>query len=372
MKNYDEMYQSVLSKYDEYLEQKKKRIRTIRRTVPVLVCFCFMLVFGPGHWDHLKDLMHPPIQPDIIEEQPTDTPVSTIPSDIAGTTESSSTKQEKPTVSAAATHSMPQAVTNGTSVTGIARTITTAVSAENGGRKNPENSEAVTPAATATVSEIIPVSPPQTTSNIIQTNPATRSTAPIKVTDVPPATTEIEPQPVNNDSRLLYPIGKQISIERYKAMAAASYMIYNDIQTSAITTKGTGTTRTTAVITPEITTTTVTPDDTQIALKKLTEKENRLFGEFQRERAVLLGDLSPDAPRLTLDEAAAIIDSSGSFTEICRKLHETQPLPDYIGGSGITRLEYWFDDKGSQKIYLIMEEESIFYFNLKGADMIYS
>ena len=104
----------------------------------------------------------------------------------------------------------------------------------------------------------------------------------------------------------------------------------------------------------------------------MTEKENRLFGEFQRERAVILGELSPDAPRLTLDEAVEIIESSSSFAEICRKLHEAQPLVDYIGGSGITRLEYWFDDKGEQKIYLIMEEESIFYFRFNGADIVYS
>ena len=74
----------------------------------------------------------------------------------------------------------------------------------------------------------------------------------------------------------------------------------------------------------------------------------------------------------TLDEAVEIIESSSSFAEICRKLHEAQPLVDYIGGSGITRLEYWFDNKGEQKIYLIMEEESIFYFRFNGADIVYS
>ena len=78
------------------------------------------------------------------------------------------------------------------------------------------------------------------------------------------------------------------------------------------------------------------------------------------------GTISTDA------EAVEIIESSGSFAEICRKLHEAQPLVDYIGGSGITRLEYWFDNKGAQKIYLIMEEESIFYFHFTGADIVYS
>ncbi|WP_297959887.1 hypothetical protein [uncultured Ruminococcus sp.] len=227
---------------------------------------------------------------------------------------------------------------------------------------------------TTHVSETNAIKPPSTTATMIQTQPVTgiKTTAQIQTTGVPVTSTVTETQPVNDDSRLLYPIGKQISIERYKTMASASYLIYNDLEASATTPVVTATTQTTATVPSETTTTTVTPDDTQIALEKLTQKENRLFGEFQRERAVLLGELSPDAPRLTLDEAVEIIESSGSFAEICRKLHEAQPLVDYIGGSGITRLEYWFDNKGAQKIYLIMEEESIFYFHFTGADIVYS
>lgn len=77
MKNYDEMYQSVLSKYDEYLEKKRKRIRTIRRTAPILACLCLTIAFGVGYRDHFKDLLHPPKQPDIIEEATTETPNTT-------------------------------------------------------------------------------------------------------------------------------------------------------------------------------------------------------------------------------------------------------------------------------------------------------
>ena len=73
MKNFDEMYQSVLSKYDEYLEKKRKRIRKIRRTVPVLACLCLTIAFGVGYRDHFKDFMHPPKQPYIIEKITTET-----------------------------------------------------------------------------------------------------------------------------------------------------------------------------------------------------------------------------------------------------------------------------------------------------------
>lgn len=77
MKNYDEMYQSVLSKYDEYLEKKKKRIRMIRRTVPVLACLCLTIGLGIGYRDHFIDLMHPPKQPEIVDDITTVTPDTT-------------------------------------------------------------------------------------------------------------------------------------------------------------------------------------------------------------------------------------------------------------------------------------------------------
>lgn len=68
MKNYDEMYQSVLSKYDEYLEKKKKRMLAIRRTVPVLACLCFVAILGLGHWNHYQKFPDIPIQPSVIDE----------------------------------------------------------------------------------------------------------------------------------------------------------------------------------------------------------------------------------------------------------------------------------------------------------------
>lgn len=67
MKNYDEMYQSVLSKYDEYLEKKKKRMLALRRTVPVLACLCFVAILGLGHWNKYTKFPDDPIKVDIIE-----------------------------------------------------------------------------------------------------------------------------------------------------------------------------------------------------------------------------------------------------------------------------------------------------------------
>lgn len=68
MKNYDEMYQSVLSKYEEYQEKKKKRILAIRRTVPVFACLCFIAILGFGRWNHYQKFPNIPIQSSEIEE----------------------------------------------------------------------------------------------------------------------------------------------------------------------------------------------------------------------------------------------------------------------------------------------------------------
>lgn len=354
MKNHNEMYQSLLSRYEEHQEKKKKQILAIKRTAPVLACLCLTMAFGVGYWGHLKDLPNTPVQPDIIEESTTRT------SDIT------TTIMENDTTIRTDYHTEPTVTTAPASKSRTDRTTTTT------GKQTKTLTTIVTDMTETKVSAQVTAAQtekqvPTVTYAVIQTTAMTQTTIFPTVSTVTETTTAVE-----DDSRILYPIGKTINIKNYKAMAAASYLIYNDLETSTITTDVTATTQTTTAIPSETTTTTVTTDDKQAALKKLSEKENRLFGEFQRERAVLLGELPSDAPRLTLDEAVDIIESSDSFAEICRKLHEAQPLVDYIGGSGITRLEYWFDDKGEQKIYLIMEEESIFYFRFYGADIVYS
>lgn len=192
MKNYDEMYQSVLSKYDEYQKKKDKRIRTIRRTIPVLACFCFVVVFGLGYWNNLEKLPNIPISPNIIEDQTIDTSESTTFSDIADTTDSSSTDQGKQTNSITTTISPTQTETNGTSATGIAQTVTIAVSVDTGecdnGQEIIDNGESDTPALTTPVSETNSITPPQTAAPIIQTQTVTeiQTTAPPQTTAEPP------------------------------------------------------------------------------------------------------------------------------------------------------------------------------------------
>ena len=136
----------------------------------------------------------------------------------------------------------------------------------------------------------------------------------------------------------------------------------------AETTATTATTETTATTaTTETTTTaaTVTSDalseEQAKALAELAEKEHGVFGEFERARASILNKIPEDASRMTLEEAKEFVNSSDSFKEIYDKLSASQPYPDFIGGSGVTKVEYWFDDKGKEKILLILEQEDVIY-----------
>ena len=131
------------------------------------------------------------------------------------------------------------------------------------------------------------------------------------------------------------------------------------------TTATTETTATTATTETTTTTATVTSDalseEQAKALAELAEKEHGAFGEFERERASILNKIPEDASRMTLEEAKEFVNSSDSFKEIYDKLSASQPYPDFIGGSGVTKVEYWFDDKGKEKILLILEQEDVIY-----------
>ena len=131
------------------------------------------------------------------------------------------------------------------------------------------------------------------------------------------------------------------------------------------TTATTETTATTATTETTTTTATVTSDalseEQAKALAELAEKEHGVFGEFERARASILNKIPEDASRMTLEEAKEFVNSSDSFKEIYDKLSASQPYPVFIGGSGVTKVEYWFDDKGKEKILLILEQEDVIY-----------
>ncbi|WP_303836455.1 hypothetical protein [Ruminococcus flavefaciens] len=67
MKNDFEMYQSVLSKRNEHRLRKERKIRIIKRTVPILACFILALALGIGYWKNTGTMPIIPSDPVIIE-----------------------------------------------------------------------------------------------------------------------------------------------------------------------------------------------------------------------------------------------------------------------------------------------------------------
>ena len=103
------------------------------------------------------------------------------------------------------------------------------------------------------------------------------------------------------------------------------------------------------------------------ALRKLESIEwaSELAGcgrKYPRERAVIRGEIAPDALRLTLDEVNQIIDASASFDEVSEKIKAAQKYPDYYDRIEQTSVLYWFDNRGTEGITVLPDFEQIYYF----------
>lgn len=163
-----------------------------------------------------------------------------------------------------------------------------------------------------------------------------------------------------SDWKPLYPVSTtptQVS----QTLLVGSYKIYNDLSEEKVETTATTATTETTTTTATVTNHDALSEEQAKALAELAEKEQGVFGEFERARASILNKIPEDASRMTLEEAKEFVNSSNSFKEIYDKLSASQPYPDFIGGSGVTKVEYWFDDKGKEKILLILEQEDVIY-----------
>ncbi|MBQ5988182.1 MAG: dockerin type I repeat-containing protein, partial [Oscillospiraceae bacterium] len=60
-----------------------------------------------------------------------------------------------------------------------------------------------------------------------------------------------------------------------------------------------------------------------------------------------------------------IIDASEfkKYEDILRRINNIHGAPDYSGGSGTTRVEYWLDDKGNEKISMYTDVTGTRYFS---------
>jgi hypothetical protein len=170
-----------------------------------------------------------------------------------------------------------------------------------------------------------------------------------------------------SNCELVYPAEEEFDYDLSDTILMSSYRVYNDVSEEEIVTMTTGTSQTTESTHTTTVTTVESAEEGDLTvqqeddLKELAQKEKVLFGEFSRARAVIMKELSADAPYLTLDEVKNAISDSDSYQELCQKLSSMQTYPDFIGGSGVTLTEYWLDENGNKKILLILEQEEAYY-----------
>lgn len=135
MKNDFEMYQSVLSKRNEHRLRKERKIRIIKRTVPILACFILALALGIGYWKNTGTMPIIPSDPVIIEvttEAITSpgtgcvTTVTTVPITTKASTTQKTTRVSEKTKSTSTSFSVTKAYTQ-TVITKVTQPVTTRV-----------------------------------------------------------------------------------------------------------------------------------------------------------------------------------------------------------------------------------------------------
>jgi hypothetical protein len=137
-----------------------------------------------------------------------------------------------------------------------------------------------------------------------------------------------------------------------------------DTTTTQITTTTPSTTETTTecvVTTSEDTKYTDFSTEQQEQLSELKAKGDMLFGEFSREEKEILGEIEPDSARVTMEDVSALLSSENDFQQVYHGMLAIAGYPDFIGGSGVTDVEFWLDETGMEKILLILEQEEAYY-----------
>lgn len=116
-----------------------------------------------------------------------------------------------------------------------------------------------------------------------------------------------------------------------------------------------------------------------IRIKEIEEYERQNICTMVRERAILNGEMA-DINRLTFKQAEEIIKENGTPNDIydsayadrlIEAFNEICECPDIIGGSGITRYEYWLgDSSGSEKIIVYSEQPAVWYESKYGREQL--
>ena len=81
---------------------------------------------------------------------------------------------------------------------------------------------------------------------------------------------------------------------------------------------------------------------------------------FWYQEMMIFGRVDPAQPKLDLETAKKIVAENTDFETILEEFDKIQPYPDYIGGSGITRFEYWVDGSTNPQITIYYEQKQIY------------
>ena len=174
MKNDDEMYQSLLSRYEAYQEEKIQRKRIVRRIVPIVACFCLSVALGCSYWFYFRHIPTIPTLPETTEVPITEPP-ATHPTETeanADPTETAATEPEKTTLTAP----LPTDPTEPTAAT-------------------PATTPEPTQPSQAGQTQTTAVPPKETTAPVAETAPASKPTEPVPTEPPPIEPFPTEPQP---------------------------------------------------------------------------------------------------------------------------------------------------------------------------------
>ena len=116
-----------------------------------------------------------------------------------------------------------------------------------------------------------------------------------------------------------------------------------------------------------------------IRMKEIEEYESKNICTMVRERAILNGEMA-DVNRLTFKQAEKIIKENGTPNDIydsayaerlIEAFNEICDCPDIIGGSGITRYEYWLgDNSGREKVIIYLEQPAVWHESKYGREQL--
>lgn len=86
-------------------------------------------------------------------------------------------------------------------------------------------------------------------------------------------------------------------------------------------------------------------------LYKLDEEGSKAVGSYIRKKYEIMDVLPEGSRRVTLDEVKDIV-SKYDYETALAEIYKIHGAEDYRGGSGLTRIEFWLDNEGTEMILI--------------------